>query len=1417
MKKNLLTTLLSLFVLFGIYTETAHAQGTTTPAATCGYTAVAPEVVSLCSDAPFAMPADPGTGAPNYAYLISSVPDTVIIGIVEAGDTFDATALGLAEGDNVYVTGFGYNEANILSIITSVGGSPLCSFVLDPAVCAALAAITDADLNTLLDLAATFGDGGPVTVNTLLGLIGTVEGLGGVLGAPAPCYAIFDLVDYEATLAPCGSGCAASVGTVVPPATTFACNDGSNAAELEVAIPGDSNTTDYLFIVTGTAVDSLGNPVIDGVTYDGIYDFTGYDDGDYCYWGFAYNQTELDALAASLNGFLPLLSLPTIPIPADLGVIFDTFGGLLGDISIPGILGFLDNPPIPIPLPELCYAVSTDPVYCITVGTCSLPCAADGGVLSTEDATTFCNNDATEDFVSISTTGGEGGEQLITITYDATKGTTGLVGSDKVYMHSGAGFSGPGSAWESVIGNWGQDDGVGEMTNIGENLWQITVDAEYYGLAPGTTIYGIGMVFRNAAGNLEGKDYNNQDIFVREINTGSPLVLQADGAEFDGVFADLGSTMNYEYIVTDMDGNVLAGPDPANIFDFNGAPAGMYYIYGLAYEGTIAVGATIAEISGDCFDLSDNIIMVTVEECVFCEANFGTPFTTGETTVCPGTTFSGVCTDGNNTNPDYATALVVTVGPELNILGLLAVCEEFQIPADNIPGVYTLHVINYALADEQTILDAIDAGATGVDVANLIADGTICAALDVTGISITSLDPASPECAGYPPLTVSDASTTIGGTQYVVVFSVLSGSGDYTVGPGGIFDGTTFVSDPVNCGTDALFTVTDNLSGESVVVSVIAPCGVEVCDASYGTVTAPANTFVCAGGTSEAVTVEGAATEGYNTLFVITSGPELTIQGLSASGAVDFSGYPAGTYTVHAFNYSLDDEATILAAVEFGVTTGVDVAGLIADGVICADLDVAGVQFTVSEPIEIFINPTCDQTVGAVDLEVTVVGGFPDLLNGYTIGGTLFGTNTAEQGNPFVIPGIADADAYTIIITDALGCSAILEGVANCTKCPDDVLGNMPEDLVIVPVGDLAVAVLDSYTLSDTSFVGYALHTNPAISPAEILAESTDGSFSLSDFDGDYNTIYYISALVGVADANGNGVPDISHPCTQESATSTPVVFLAPIVINLGAPNCDNTTGLTTYAFSITGGYPGFDPAATYTLTGEINASGENYAGVSYLTPPIGDATTWFLTATDDYGNSATVSETTDCEKGNYVSWLSFTGKVQDNGNLLQWATASEVDNDYFMLERSADGNTFTEIYRADGAGTTTVAQNYQFLDQTAPAGISYYRVTQVDFSGQSSSTEVISLTRNRIEFGIGSVVPVPATDFVQLTVNAVQTKAITVEIYDMAGKFMGAQQVDAHDGVNTVTINVSNFAAGMYFVSVTDGISVATERIVKE
>jgi hypothetical protein len=84
------------------------------------------------------------------------------------------------------------------------------------------------------------------------------------------------------------------------------------------------------------------------------------------------------------------------------------------------------------------------------------------------------------------------------------------------------------------------------------------------------------------------------------------------------------------------------------------------------------------------------------------------------------------------------------------------------------------------------------------------------------------------------------------------------------------------------------------------------------------------------------------------------------------------------------------------------------------------------------------------------------------------------------------------------------------------------------------------------------------------------------------------------------------------------------------------------------------------------------------------------------------------------------VELTDFTAACKNQQVKLNWTTQSELNNDYFGVERSADGLLFHEIGRVAGHGNSNVVNHYQYFDEQALASTSYYRLNQVDFNGDS-------------------------------------------------------------------------------------------------
>ena len=98
------------------------------------------------------------------------------------------------------------------------------------------------------------------------------------------------------------------------------------------------------------------------------------------------------------------------------------------------------------------------------------------------------------------------------------------------------------------------------------------------------------------------------------------------------------------------------------------------------------------------------------------------------------------------------------------------------------------------------------------------------------------------------------------------------------------------------------------------------------------------------------------------------------------------------------------------------------------------------------------------------------------------------------------------------------------------------------------------------------------------------------------------------------------------------------------------------------------------------------------------------------------------------------IELINFESKSNESEIKISWTTASELNNDYFILERSVDGHSWRDIALIDGAGNSTSYIDYSYFDQTPESGINYYRLLQIDFDGQSSYSNVITAYSKLVE-----------------------------------------------------------------------------------
>ncbi|PMD98342.1 hypothetical protein BWI97_04060 [Siphonobacter sp. BAB-5405] len=177
------------------------------------------------------------------------------------------------------------------------------------------------------------------------------------------------------------------------------------------------------------------------------------------------------------------------------------------------------------------------------------------------------------------------------------------------------------------------------------------------------------------------------------------------------------------------------------------------------------------------------------------------------------------------------------------------------------------------------------------------------------------------------------------------------------------------------------------------------------------------------------------------------------------------------------------------------------------------------------------------------------------------------------------------------------------------------------------------------------------------------------------------------------------------------------------------------------------------------------------------------------------------------------VTLVEFQGKSIPEGNLLQWSTAKESQNDSFILERATKGQAFEAIARIQGVGNANTLQRYQYVDRKVSSGIQYYRLKQVDFNGASTYSKVISVDSRVLRNLVGSPNPVHA--WLTIKLPDVKTEAVDLIVVNAVGQQVLHQQyTQLKEG--TLQTDLSQLPPGVYRIILQDEVDRYTLSIIK-
>ena len=177
------------------------------------------------------------------------------------------------------------------------------------------------------------------------------------------------------------------------------------------------------------------------------------------------------------------------------------------------------------------------------------------------------------------------------------------------------------------------------------------------------------------------------------------------------------------------------------------------------------------------------------------------------------------------------------------------------------------------------------------------------------------------------------------------------------------------------------------------------------------------------------------------------------------------------------------------------------------------------------------------------------------------------------------------------------------------------------------------------------------------------------------------------------------------------------------------------------------------------------------------------------------------------------IDLISFTGELVSGNVELEWVVASQINNEYFKIEKSLNCEQWEEVSRIPGAGNSNTQMDYKIYDEKPYDGISYYRLSQTDYDGKSETFNPISIIYDKpIKLSIN---PNPVKEELHLYLEETLRGVTNLTIFNTKGQkvynksFIGDYKV--------LHLNVDRYKKGYYLLEVDHNQRKGTLKFIKE
>jgi hypothetical protein len=167
------------------------------------------------------------------------------------------------------------------------------------------------------------------------------------------------------------------------------------------------------------------------------------------------------------------------------------------------------------------------------------------------------------------------------------------------------------------------------------------------------------------------------------------------------------------------------------------------------------------------------------------------------------------------------------------------------------------------------------------------------------------------------------------------------------------------------------------------------------------------------------------------------------------------------------------------------------------------------------------------------------------------------------------------------------------------------------------------------------------------------------------------------------------------------------------------------------------------------------------------------------------------------------ITLVNFDGICDGSKVNLSWTTASESNNKMFVIEASNDAKTWSTVETVSGAGNSNTIRNYTLAVNSSYSNGSYYRLTQIDYNGDSETFDPIYVNCDKQGSNVLSIFPNPAYEVSNLDIKAAEDMEIQLTVFSSTGQILMSQKTALKKGNNIITLDIANLSPGMYHVNI--------------